>query len=270
MFQLKVSAVSDVGNFRENNEDNFYLDNGTYNRESTDRIAYTYRTDTAEKRVFAVCDGMGGGAMGEQMSLIAVQMLEELQPMLHTKNTAAVLNKHADESNHAICSALKAAHAEMGGTTAVILVLEDGKASVYNLGDSRAYLVRWNQEKQRSMLYPLSEDHTLAQRKIKLGIYTEDDPWAQRERHMLTKFLGADIEFMGLNYQHSGPYTIKPGDVFLLCSDGVTDGCQPAQIGMALLSDLEGNPAEQVVRTALEAGSRDNTTAVVVQIEEVR
>lgn len=267
MFRLKISAVSDVGNFRDNNEDNFYLDNGVYNRESADHAAYAYETDTAEKRIFAVCDGMGGGAMGEQMSLTAVRMLDELHPMLMNKNTAAVLNKHADEANRAICEALKEAGADMGGTTSVILSLEDGRAGVYNLGDSRAYLMRRDAERGKIMLYPLTEDHTLAQRKIKMGIYTEDDPWAQREKHMLTKFLGVDKTYLGLNYQKNEPFSLHAGDVFLLCSDGVTDGCTARQI-LSVLHQYRGDAAAAVVQAALEAGSRDNTTAVVIEVLE--
>lgn len=269
MFRLKISAMSDVGNFRDNNEDNFYLDNGVYNRESADHAAHSCETDTTQKRIFAVCDGMGGGAMGEQMSLTAVRMLDELHPMLLTKNTAAVLNKHADEANRAICEALAQAGADMGGTTSVILTLENDRVGVYNLGDSRAYLMRRDAESGKLKLFPLTRDHTLAQRKIDMGIYTADDPWAQREKHMLTKFLGADKTYLGLNYQKSDPFSLHAGDVFLLCSDGVTDGLAPREI-LRTLRKYRGDAAAAVVQAALDAGSRDNATAVVVEVLEDR
>lgn len=265
MFRLKITAASDVGRFRDNNEDNFYLDCGVYNRESDDHVEYEYETDTGAKRVFAVCDGMGGGAMGEQMSLTAVRMLDELHPMLLTKNTEQVMNKHADEANLAVCEQLKAAHADMGGTTSVVLTVENDAVSVFNLGDSRAYRVWLVPEERKYHLRQLTEDHTLAQNKIKMGIYAEDDPWAQREKHMLTKFLGADKTYLGLNYEKKGPIPLHEGDIFLLCSDGVTDGCTRRQV-LETLVHHRGDAARAVVQAALEAGSSDNVTAVVIEV----
>ncbi|MGN1030733.1 MAG: protein phosphatase 2C domain-containing protein [Butyricicoccaceae bacterium] len=261
MFKLKISAVSDVGRFRDNNEDNLYLDCGVFNESSADKLEYSYETDTGTERVFAVCDGMGGGAMGEEMSLIAVRRLHELHPDLLEQDTEAVLNRHANEANRMVCERLNAAGAEMGGTTSVVVTMKDDSINVFHLGDSRAYLMRGDS------ISLITEDHTLAQRKIKMGIYKEDDPWAQREKHMLTKFIGADKTYLGLTYQHDQWFRLRTGDIILLCSDGVNDGCGIDAIG-GVLAEHRGDAAKAVVECALDAGSRDNTTAVVIEVME--
>ncbi|HHW47064.1 MAG TPA: serine/threonine-protein phosphatase [Clostridiaceae bacterium] len=265
MQSLEVfSAVgTHIGRVRENNEDNFYY-NGIYLNESNREIPAIFSEKReSEIQIYAVCDGMGGEESGEVASLIAVHTLTKYQEMLNNikyHSFDKYIEMYLSEVNNLICEKSKQIGGKRIGTTIAMLCIEGNIVHIYSIGDSRVYLMRNKRMKQ------ITEDHTQAMRSVKMGIITMEEAKTHPHRHKLTQYLGIAPEEMIFK-----PYCFKKkaknGDLFLLCSDGVSDMLEDYEIEhilkqkkseKAIVSDLIGS--------ALKKGGRDNITAMVIRI----
>jgi PPM family protein phosphatase len=215
------------------------------------------------ERLFLVADGMGGQERGEVASTMAAEIIPRvLQDRLAANEPAEHAVEHAlNEANLAICDAGKGQpEGRRMGTTAVLALHTGGKVYVANLGDSRAYLIRGEHVEQ------LTVDHSVAQALVACGALSPEDARSSPYQHVLHKFLGC----MALSERPDvKPFVPQARDRLLLASDGLTNHITD--------DDLRRGPrdfpnpqvwADNLVQLALERGSRDNVTCVVVAFEE--
>ena len=147
------------------------------------------------------------------------------------------------------------------GTTIVALKLAAGAYDIAWVGDSRAYLMRGN------MLRQLTKDHSLVQRLVDAGEITAAEARSHPQRNVITRVLGGLSNSRAMPESVSGQ--VEAGDVFLLCSDGLTGEVEDEQIRSILLNARGAQEAaDQLVGAALAAGGRDNITAVVVIVNQ--
>jgi protein phosphatase len=144
------------------------------------------------------------------------------------------------------------------GTTLVSLVTEESRAWVLNVGDSRCYRLRGN------LLEQITLDHSLVEEQVRLGRMTPDEALHSPLRNVITRALGTQNEVTADVFEME----TEPGDVFLLCSDGLTREVDDRRLEEILAG---GQPQDEVceslVCTANKAGGRDNITCVVVRVE---
>ena len=149
------------------------------------------------------------------------------------------------------------------GSTLTALYIDDGKAVCCNVGDSRGYLLRGGKLSQ------LSVDHNKAGRMVELGVLTPKQAARHPSRHELTQHLGIFADEMVIEPAMSQPVKLEDGDLFLLCSDGLTDMVSPEDIKKILSGKaLPQEMVKELIQLALAGGGRDNVTAIVLQIRE--
>ncbi len=215
-----------------------------------------------KRHVFLVADGMGGQEEGEKASGMAADLIPRLvQDRMANHETPDQAVRHAlDEANKAIIQA--SSNQRPGrrmGTTAVVAVQQDDKFWVANLGDSRAYLIR----KDRVEL--LTIDHSVADALVRNGALTvaqaRNSPW----KHVLYKFLGCVEMTEGADIR---PFTPVAGDRLLLATDGMTNHVTDEDL-LQLVTRFSHPQelADYLVELALERGSKDNVTCILVAFD---
>jgi len=236
------------------------------------RVAEQYAgTDTGRQRranedsllarapLFVVADGMGGARAGEVASRIAVEMFsrgigDPAEPEAALANVVREANKRIYDRSHR--------HADQAGmgTTLTALYVGANRVSIAHVGDSRAYRMR-SGELQR-----LTDDHSLVDELIREGRLTPEEASEHPQRSVITRALGpesaVDVDTLSIES--------RSGDVYLLCSDGLT-----TMVGEDELEELLSEHArlrdvgEALIAAANEAGGRDNITVVLVRVEDV-
>ncbi len=243
--ELHVGATTDVGKVRTVNEDSYLV----------------------APPVFVVADGMGGHAGGDVASRIVVEEFAELADTTHDPRSgaaavASLLERCQSRINqYAIEQRLGGADRWYAGTTAVValLVVDDDvpKWLLANLGDSRIYRLG------DGLLEQVSVDHSVVQELLDAGSITADDVATHPERHVVTRALGGPDDA-------EADYFLLPlpsVERLLLCSDGVNGMLDDSAIEAVLVASSDPrDAADRLVSAALEAGGRDNATAVVVDV----
>lgn len=253
--KLSYALCCDVGKVRTNNEDNYYCDGQYRSDVNQNHVSLTGR-GKANRFLAAVCDGMGGEESGEVASLLAVK---HLRPCALDAVPAAA-HIAVQTANEAICQMMRQKGLRMGSTLTALYI--DRRTSIpINLGDSRIYLYREGQ------LSRLTTDHCKAESLVRLGLLTPDEAHKHHSKHELTQYLGVFPEEMLLEPDIGSPIRLRPGDTFLLCSDGLTDMVDDVAIASTLASSgVAGTMAKALLDQALNAGGRDNITVLVVQV----
>lgn len=252
------SVVSDTGRVRNNNEDNYLLGFCINERcEKSSGVSMAVACSPAGWNVAGVFDGMGGGEKGELAARLAAQEFRsaarELALVSAREEADRILRRAFLEANRHVLG-LRAMYGAYG-TTGTVVCTNGSVFKVYHLGDSRAYLLR------QQDLFLLTRDHTLARMKIDGGLYREDDPQAERDKHRLTEYIGRDETGESIGPEESKWIPVMAGDGILLCSDGLYDMCDDAQIRQIL--NLGGNDrAGRLVKQALAQGGMDNVTCL--------
>ena len=274
---LTVAGLTDIGRERELNEDRFYY-------------KVIQASDEGPLGLFVVADGMGGHLAGEVASQWAVQTLKrELAPLFRPQDPSATrrlsaealaavgsgVTVHLEETDLArlLAHAMERANqvllgyaraypqdAEGMGSTLTLAVVEDDRLTVAHVGDSRAYL--WRQGSLRL----LTEDHSVPGALLKQGRITAEEAHDHPHRHVLYRCLGLKP---GLEVDIYPSVQVLPGDMLLVCSDGLWDMVYPGERLAAFLSssDAPSTICRRLVEAANEAGGDDNITAVVVRVE---
>jgi protein phosphatase len=238
------------------------------------RVAeHVARTDTGHQRstnedshiarspVFVIADGMGGAQAGEVASRIAVDHFAGGLPGGESDSAQSRLTRAVQEANaeiHAI-SERDARRAGMGTTlTAAHVGTRD--VTFAHVGDSRAYLWR------DGVLERITEDHSLVEELLRQGRLTEEEAEEHPQRSIITRALGPEPEVEVDTFAR----TAADGDVYLICSDGLTSMIPESAIAEIMLgaADLT-TTADRLVAAALEAGGRDNVTVVLFRVEQV-
>ena len=231
--------------------------------------AYAAKTDTGRKRrrnedafvlappLFAVADGMGGAQAGEVASKLAAAALEDTDPgRLTGPERVASLIQEANRRVHER-SSVDPATSGMGTTMTVALVENDGVV-IGHVGDSRAYLVRGKEMEQ------ITEDHSLVNELLKTGKLSPEEAEAHPQRSVITRAVGTDPDVD----VDSFIVDTQDGDVFLICSDGLTDMVDDEHI-LATVERYRDNLeslTKQLVTAANRGGGEDNITVVAFSI----
>jgi protein phosphatase len=242
--KLDAFGVTHVGMRRDSNEDELLVDGAN--------------------GLFAVADGMGGHAAGEIASRIAIDSIAA-SVRAHTPEPARIdfreastrLRQAVGDANRRICESIRD-HQElsgMGTTVAVVLACRDG-AVIAHVGDSRVYLLR------EDKLHRLTSDHSWVNEQVKLGLLSDDAAQRHPMRNIVTRALGSRPDVL----VDVGTEPTRPGDVLLLCSDGLNTMVDDAAIREILLRS-GGEPeraCRELVQAANARGGEDNVTVVVV------
>jgi PPM family protein phosphatase len=229
-------------------------DTGRVRRQNED--ALLVRPDIG---VYAVADGMGGHAAGEVASAIAVETIDRTVQEAAARGTdpLEVIEDAVLAANAAILAEARRDPARQGmGTTATVLVTNgDTRYRIAHVGDSRAYLLREDDLRQ------ISVDHTWVHEQVRRGRLTEKDARRHPFASVLTRVLGTEEE-VRVDVVDGDT---RAGDVFLLCSDGLTAVLDDAALRVVLSRpDSLEERAGELVRAALEGGGPDNITVVLV------
>jgi serine/threonine protein phosphatase PrpC len=227
---------TDAGRVRRRNEDSFVLD----------------------PPLFAVADGMGGAQAGEVASRLAAAAFREyhdadrLEP---AERVEAIIQ----EANRRIYERARTDSEASGmGTTVTAAILTNGRVSIGHVGDSRAYRVRDGELEQ------LTEDHSLVADLMRSGRLTPEEADAHPQRSVITRALGTDAEVD----VDMTTIDVEPGDLFLLCSDGLTTMVPEEDIlRIAQESGSLDEIARTLVRAANSGGGEDNITVVLFRVE---
>lgn len=257
MLKLDAAAYTHIGKVRKNNEDNFYLF-GKYRSSVETSVQKVHRRKHAGRALAAVCDGMGGEEAGEIASLVAVK---ELKPLGLPKLREDIAGQ-VTRMNEAVCRERTIRGDKHMGTTFVGLYFADNHVLCCNVGDSRAYLFRDNRLQQ------LSEDHNEARRQVSLGILTEEQARESKSRHCLTQHIGLFPKELVIAPFYSELISLKTGDIFLLCSDGITDMITDSELAALFSHNKKAKKyVQDLINIVIKKGARDNATAVVVCVK---
>jgi serine/threonine protein phosphatase PrpC len=267
---LKWFGWTDRGKVRANNEDSFVgLQFDAREVHHLGRIgeASMQHTDFA----FAVSDGMGGAMAGEFASRIAVEKIANLLPRSYQQAAVGMEAGFADVltelfgETHRALAYVGSCYEECHGMEATLSLCWFTPGWMYfgHIGDSRIYYLSGRD----GGIKQLSHDDTHVGWLFRNGKINEREARNHPRRSVLQKALGGGNQFVD---PQVGAVGLEPGDVFLLCSDGLTDGLYNDHL-VELLRSPESvgagaNPAERLVRESLERSGRDNTTALVIQV----
>lgn len=243
------------------------------------------RTDTGRRRdhnedcvgsdaahgIAALADGMGGHNAGEVASGLAIEsILRDLPERLETLVEAEgddqawspeslVAGNVLEQSNRAIHDAATSQPQYQGmGTTVIVAVFYEDRLSIAHVGDSRVYRLRNGELEQ------LTRDHTLLQELVDRGFYTYEEARQSLNRNIVTRALGAEPE-VKVDLQED---IALPGDLYLLCSDGLNDMLDHETIRLTL-TEFGANldeAADRLVEQANEQGGADNISVVLVRV----
>lgn len=256
---VKAAACSDIGTKRSTNEDNYFL-NGDYIKLYEDKKESSDFMSSRDCGVFAVFDGMGGQSKGDFASETAARTLNKYKEKILRDGTPKVA-EYLDEANMKICDEMDRTSQRIG-STAVILVVNNNEAQIYNLGDSRGYYISKNH------IYRMSRDHTVADQLYRMNMLTKEEAVTDVRKHRLTKHLGIYPNEMHLRPYASGSIKINNDDMFVLCSDGITNALSDREI-KNIVQSCNGKckrTAAALVERAINNNSDDNVTALVVSV----
>jgi serine/threonine protein phosphatase PrpC len=233
-------------------------------------VEQAYRTDTGRQRdanedayfakspVFAVADGMGGAQAGEVASRLAAESFDAVQR--GTEAPEAYLRAITKTANARIHRLAESDSSRSGmGTTFTAALLEGDEVGFAHVGDSRAYLFR------DSELKLLTSDHSLVEELRRQGRLTDEQAEDHPQRSIITRALGPerDVEVDTMTYR------ARPGDVYLLASDGLTTMIKENRIAEILEeTDSLDEAVDTLVAEANEAGGRDNITVVAFRVDD--
>ena len=237
---LQTAFLSDIGRVRAENQDSC----GEFEGPSG-------------ARMMAVADGMGGHRGGATASRITIEALGEV--FTRTPEPAAETLREAFESANARVHQAAQGRPELRGmgTTCVALVFAaDGAAWVAHVGDSRAYLLR------DGCVTPLTADHSTVAELVRLGNITLEEAAVHPRRNEILRSIGAEPSVQ----VDVAPIDVRPGDQYLLCSDGLSGLVSDPEMGAVLLRESPENATRILVDLANERGGPDNVTVMVTAV----
>ena len=251
---LQTASLTDPGRVRDHNEDCI---------ESRPEIG-----------LYVLADGMGGYNAGEvasgmATSLIADGIQEAWNPREASRlgreqakaRTEELIREHIQRSNSAIFTTSQNNPECAGmGTTLVMCLFFDNFVTVAHIGDSRLYRLRGDRMEQ------VTRDHSLLQEQLDSGLITPEEAKLSQNKNLVTRALGIDPTVEPEIHVHE----TQPDDIYLLCSDGLSDMVEDEEIRLTLIT-LNSNPSltvQQLVQAANDNGGRDNISAMLIRVAE--
>ena len=242
---LELFAAVDAGRARSNNEDSVALD---------DEVALA-----------VLADGMGGYNAGEVASNMATSFIRtELGRWLREASAQAsdaevrrAMDICVDNANRAIFNAANSNPQYAGmGTTLVVALFRDQRLLVGHVGDSRCYRLRGGRLQQ------ITRDHSLLQEQIDAGLITPEQAAFSANKNLVTRAVGVEDTVLLETHQHD----VQGGDLYLLCSDGLSDMLDDASIGQLLQAyDSLDETGRALIDAANDAGGKDNISIILVR-----
>lgn len=253
---IKMWGKTDVGRYRATNEDCLFVD--------------------PELRLILLLDGMGGHKAGEVASQLAMEtiskfykkhiadrkseseLFENYDPSFTYE--ANLLRQAAYTANRVVIERSLEREEYVGmGSTLIGMIISDYTVSMINVGDSRMYLIR------NGTIEQISKDHTLAEDQVERGIMSREEANESQLRHILSSVIGVDSRMR----IHTDELAVLPGDVLLLCTDGLTAVVSDQEILEEVLKGETGvELLDRLINLANERGGPDNTTVAVTVICE--
>jgi len=252
--KIDIAELSDTGRVRDHNED-----------------AIGSNSDIG---LMVLADGMGGYNAGEVASGIAVQIVTDLATEAATREDLSNIDPHSGLMRQSIIlrdavyrsnkiiyqTAQSQTHCEGMGTTIVACIFYDNKISVAHVGDSRAYRLRGG------TLDQITLDHSLLQELVDRGFYSHEEAQRSTNRNYVTRALGVEPTVDVEVHEHD----VLPGDIYLLCSDGLPDMVEDDDIHLTISTfnaSLEV-VGQQLIDLANDHGGRDNVSVMLAQVKE--
>ena len=231
----KIFQATHVGKVRNNNEDSLTV---------------------IEPETFVVADGMGGAQAGEVASQMLVEVVKIVLANVPRPWDEKILARAILVANEKILETARKNDELKGmGTTATILSLDGLNAYFAHVGDSRLYLLRGDDFKQ------ITEDHSYVDTLVKRGELTAEQARVHPMKNVLLQAVGV-VEDV---FVDAANFSVEHGDKFLLCTDGLTNMVEDADIAKILQN--AANPADELIDAALTAGGKDNVTVIVVGVD---
>ena len=230
---MAATLRTDIGKLRKQNEDAAWFDES--------------------RAVFAVADGMGGHLAGEVASRMAIEAVQRMAKDNACPGIAAL--REAVASAHETILAHAQDHIECAGmgTTLSVLWLGVNYAYIAHVGDSRIYRLR------EGSLTQITQDHSLVEELVRAGLITREQARTHPRRNIITRALGTH----GENEPDLLVTDVRDGDLFLLCTDGLTGMVADGDIERVLRENDMETAADRLLALALEAGGRDNVTLIL-------
>jgi PPM family protein phosphatase len=241
---ITSAGRTDVGVIRSGNEDSFLM--------------------VPDRGIFVVADGMGGHAAGEVASEMAVRYVaRELDSLrgLSDKEIQDRMTTAIRTANGAIFQRTLTEHDKRGmGTTVTALTLYENRFLIGQVGDSRGYLLR------DSKLTQITKDHSYVQEQVDAGYLTPEQARTHPYSNVITRCVGANSDVSPDLYGG----VVKPGDLYLLASDGLTGMLEDYQLAELLAPDrMPQDEVDSLIAEANRHGGLDNITAIIVRIDSV-
>jgi protein phosphatase len=244
-FTIQAGCRSDIGNYRENNEDRVY--------------------SNPDIGLFIVADGMGGQLAGEKASQMAIDIVpSRLTARLgsHPNGERAIAEvirlAVLDANQQIIDSAARHPEFQSMGTTLVMALVQGSHVFIAGIGDSRAYHAHGKRIDQRTV------DHSLAWALVEAGTISAKDAKEHRFRNILWKYLGSKEVGVGPDIE---VVAASPGDRFVLASDGLTGSVSDSEILRIVTSESDPQQAaDSLVKQALANDSRDNVSCITIYL----
>lgn len=247
--RAEIAALCDIGCVRETNEDNVRV------------LCPSEPNELARRGILVVvADGMGGHNAGEVASRLAVEVVVKHYAD-DGEDPGRSLVKSVEQANNVIV-AKAASSARYGGmgTTCTALLLRSGLAYCAHVGDSRLYLVRGND------IFLMTEDHSAVMDLVKQGTITSDEARHHPDKNVIVRALGGRLDVEVANWAQ--PLSIRPGDTFLICSDGLYDVVEDHELQEALRGAQPQVACERLVELARRRGGPDNISVAVIRMSE--
>ncbi len=243
---IELQAAVDAGRARSNNEDAVAID--------------------ADATLAVLADGMGGYNAGEVASQMATSFicselgrwLREASDQASDQEVRRAMDICVDNANRAIFNAANSNPQYAGmGTTLVLALFRGDHVLIGHVGDSRAYRLRGGRLQQ------ISRDHSLLQEQIDAGLITPEQAAFSANKNLVTRAVGVEDTVLLETHQHD----VQPADVFLLCSDGLSDMLDDATMAQILLAQESLTEAcRTLIEAANDAGGKDNISVILARV----
>ena len=245
---ITASVQTDAGCVRETNEDN-----GRHISLNAPETSHYKGTLTI------VADGMGGHSSGEVASEMAVELISHYYYADEGEVSSESLRQAIEQASHQIYETSITDERFFGmGTTVVALVVQNNTAFAAHVGDSRLYRLRGGGMEMLTM------DHSQVMEMVKKGLLSMEEAQSHEDKNVILRAVGTQP---AVEVEISNPFTVEPGDEFLLCSDGLCDMVEDKEIADIWLKARDIHEAsEQLISLAKTRGGRDNITVGIVRV----
>ena len=230
---LDMGRATHVGNVRRENEDSLLA--------------------LVDRGIFAVADGMGGHVGGKQASTLVVNSLAHVPAPASMHDFIKQCSARALDANALLLERTTQNHGEVSGSTLALLIAFGERFACLWSGDSRVYLVRDREIAQ------ITRDHNEAQELVAQGVITREEARRWPRRNVITRAIGV-FDDPELEVEQGD---LRPGDTFVICSDGLTNHVEDAEIRDIALNASPQQACDALVKLTLERGASDNVTVVI-------